>query len=728
LTNNRAALPGRCGGGGMSADNAPGPRTFGDQVLGLIFPVLIVLSVLVIITPLPAFVMDLLLAGNITLAVIVLLTTIYVKKPLEFSVFPSLLLGTTLARLVLNVASTRLILTKANTDGTSAAGGVIEAFGEFVAEGQLVVGIILFVIIVVIQFIVITKGATRISEVAARFALDGMPGKQMAIDADLNAGLITQEVAKARRREVSEQADFYGAMDGAGKFVRGDAIAGIVITLINCIGGIFVGMVMHSMPFRQAIEVFTTLTIGDGLVSQVPAFLIALASGLLVTRSSNESNLSKDIVGQMFRHSEALLVAGAFVMALGFTGLPMLPMLVLGGSCGAIALGLRTQNQKQQVAEAKQQAVVAEQERPQPKPEDQLLVDPMELELGYGLIRLADPASGGDLLDRVTRVRNKIAQDLGLILPKVRIRDNVRLEQRTYQIKIKDVPIAWGEVYPEALLAIDTGMVNGPVPGIETTEPAFGRPARWIEKSQQDRAELLGYSVVEPTAVIITHLTEIVRSHADELLNRQQVHQLLEHLKETSPKVVEELVPDLLKPAQIHQVLNNLLRERVPIRDLESILETLGDYAERTKDLTILTEYVRHSLSRMICQQYRDSQRTLHVITLEPALEDVLAGGFEFTDRGMTVKLSPQVAETVAQELSKHLQKLVKAGRPAVVLCSPQIRAGLRQITHVALPKLAVLSLNEVTRDTAVEPHGTVPLNILRAAATPRPMLQGASA
>ncbi|HUQ69736.1 MAG TPA: flagellar biosynthesis protein FlhA [Planctomycetaceae bacterium] len=712
----------------MPADNATSARTAGDQALGLIFPVLIVLSVMVIITPLPAFVMDLLLAANITLGVIILLTTIYVKKPLEFSVFPSLLLGTTLARLVLNVASTRLILTRAQLDGTGAAGDVIEAFGEFVAGGQLVVGIILFVIIVVIQFIVITKGATRISEVAARFALDGMPGKQMAIDADLNAGLITQEQAKARRTEVAEQADFYGAMDGAGKFVRGDAIAGIVITLINVFGGIFVGMVMHGMPFREAIEVFTKLTIGDGLVSQVPAFLIALASGLLVTRSSNDSNLSKDVVTQMFAHAEALFLAGGFVMALGFTGLPMLPMLVLGGSCGAIALSLRKQDQKQQVADKKQEAAAAQQEKPQPKPEDQLLVDPMELELGYGLIRLADPASGGDLLDRVTRVRNKIAQELGIILPKVRVRDNVRLDQRKYQIKIKDVPVAWGDVYPEALLAIDTGMVTGALPGIETKEPAFGRPARWIEKSQQDRAELLGYSVVEPTAVIITHLTEVVRSHADELLNRQQVHQLLEHLKETSPKVVEELIPDLLKPAAVHQILNNLLRERVPIRDLETILETLGDYADRTKDLTILSEYVRHSLSRTICQQYRDTQRVLHVVTLEPALEDVLAGGFEFTERGMTVKLSPQVAETVTQELSKQLQKLVKSGRPPVVLCSPQIRAGLRQITHVALPKLAVLSLNEVTRDTAVEPHGTVPLNILRAAAAPRPVLQGASA
>jgi flagellar biosynthesis protein FlhA len=712
----------------MPADNSTGPRSIWTQSQGLIFPVLIVMSVLVIIAPMPPALMDLLLAANITLAVVILLTTIYVHKPLEFSVFPSLLLGTTLARLVLNVASTRLIMTRALADGTGAAGGVIEAFGMFVAGGQLVVGFILFAILVVIQFIVITKGSTRISEVAARFALDGMPGKQMAIDADLNAGLISQEQAKSRRAEVAGQADFYGAMDGASKFVRGDAIAGIVITLINILGGIFVGMVLNGMPFQRALEVFTTLSIGDGLVSQVPAFLISLASGLLVTRSSAESNLSQDVVGQMFRHSEAMFLAGAFVMALGFTGLPMLPMLVLGGGCGVIALSLQRKDRQQNVDAQREKAVQAEQERPQPKPEDQLLVDPMELELGYGLIRLADPASGGDLLDRVTRVRHKIAQELGIILPKVRIRDNVRLEQRRYQIKIKDVPIAWGEIFPEAMLAIDTGMTSGAIPGIETTEPAFGRPARWIEASQKERAELLGYNVVEPTAVVVTHLTEVVRSHSDELLNRQQVHELLAHLKERSPKVVDELVPDQLKPAQLHQILANLLRERIPVRDLETILETLGDYADRTKDLAILTEYVRHSLSRTICQQYRDTQRTLHVITLDPALEDVLAAGFDFGERGLVVKLSPQVAEAVTQELAKQLQKLVRAGRPPVVLCSPQVRAGLRQITHAALPKLAVLSLNEVTRDTAVEPHGTVPLNILRPG-TPsaRPVLQGAA-
>jgi len=710
----------------MPTDNSTGLRGLWSQSQGLIFPVLIVTALLVIITPMPAVLMDLLLAGNITLSVVILLTTIYVKRPLEFSVFPSLLLGTTLARLVLNVASTRLILTRASKDGTGAAGGVIEAFGSFVAEGQLVVGLILFIIIVVIQFIVITKGATRISEVAARFALDGMPGKQMAIDADLNAGLISQEQAKSRREEVATQADFYGTMDGASKFVRGDAIAGIVITIINILGGLYIGVVIDGRPFMEAVEIFTTLTIGDGLVSQVPAFLIALASGLLTTRSSGDSDLSRDVVQQTFRHSEALYIAGGFVMVLAFTGLPWLPMMTLGSGCGLIAwmLGQKEHQEKSQV---RQDAIAAAQppETP-PQPQDELQVDALGVQLGVSLIRLADKTAGGDLFEMVTRIRKKMAGELGIILPSVRLRDNLRIGQRSYQIRIRDVPVAAADVFPDGLLAIDTGMVSGIIPGIETTEPAYGQPARWIEKGQRERAELLGYRVVEPNEVIITHLTEVVRSHAHELLSRQQLHELLEHLRKDSPKVVEELIPDLIKPALLHQILCNLLRERVPIRDLEAILEALAKYADRTKDPTILTEYARHALSRSLCQQYADSKGVLHVVTLEPALEDVLASGFELNERGLIVKVSPQVSETLIRELTNQLQKLTKAGRQPVVLCSPQLRPGIRQITWSALPKLAVLSMHEITRDTPVEPHGSVPLSILRPAATPKPALQTA--
>ena len=684
---------------------------------GLLFPMLIVTSVLVIISPLPPIVMDLLLASNVALSVVILLTTIYVDRPLEFSVFPTILLGTTLARLVLNVATTRLILTNGANSGTRAAGGVIQAFGDFVAGGQIVIGLIIFVIIVAIQFLVITKGATRISEVAARFALDGMPGKQMAIDADLNAGLITADQAKARREEVAQQADFYGAMDGASKFVRGDSIAGIVITLINIVGGLYVGKVVHGMDWTTAGEVFTKLTIGDGLVSQIPAFLVALAGGLIVTRSSGSSNLPRDVVGQLFHHSEAMFLAAAFMLALSFTGLPALPLLALSAGCGVVGIAL--QRKRRAVRSAKKDEEQQQQTKPtaEPAPEDKLLVDPLELELGVGLIRLADPASGGDLLERVTRIRHRFAQELGIIMPKVRLRDNIRLNQREYQIKIRDVAVAWGSVQSGGLLAIDTGMTTGEVPGISTTEPAFGRPARWIEPSQKERAELLGFSVVEPSAVIITHLTEVVREHSAELLTREHVHELLENLKERAPRIVEELVPDVLRPAQVHQVLKNLLRERVPVRDLEVILQTLGDYADRTKDLGILTEYVRNALAPSICQQYRDTHRVIRVITLDPALEDILAGGLEYSERGLLVKLSPQVAEATTRAVAHRLEKLVAAGHPPIVLCSPQVRAGLKQITSSSIPRLTVLSLNEITRDTEVESLGQVDANALTATA-----------
>ncbi len=673
-----------------------------------IFPLVIFSSILVFVVPLPARMMDILLSCNLTIAAIVLLTTIYARKPLDFSVFPALLLGTTLARLVLNVASTRLILTRGAADGENAAGEVIGAFQRFVAGDNVAVGLIIFIIIVVIQFLVITKGATRISEVAARFALDGMPGKQMAIDADLNAGIISAEQAKVRREEITQQADFYGAMDGASKFVRGDAIAGIVITLINMVGGIYMGMAENSMPFGEAIGTFTKLTIGDGLVTQVPAFLISLAAGLLITRSSNDSDLSGDMVGQIFNSPQALWIAGAFLLALSFTGLPGPPLFIMGAACGGLGYFLHESRKHkaaaQQVAEEQQ----AEQSRPEPKPEDNLLVDPMELELGFGLIRLADVNSGGDLLERVTRIRHKIAQELGIILPKVRIRDNIRLEQRQYQIKINDVPVAWGDAFPEGLLAIDTGATNGKVPGVDTVEPAFGRPAVWIEDKQRERAELMGYSVIEPAAVIVTHLTEVVREHSDELLSRQQVHQLIDNLRDRSPKVVEELIPDLMKTSQVHQVLTNLLRERVPIRNLETILESLSDWAGRTQDTGILTEYVRHGLSRTICQQLRDKNRVLRVITLDPAIEDLIAAGIEHGERGTVVKLSPQVAEAVTRGIADKLQVLTAAGHPPVIVVSPQIRATLKQFTSAALPSLSVLSLNEVTRDTQVEASGQV--------------------
>ena len=673
----------------------------------LILPVAIIASVLVIMVPLPASLMDILLAGNITVAVIVLLTTIYVRTPLEFSVFPSLLLATTLARLVLNVATTRLILTKAASDKMDAAGGVIMAFSDFVAGDKIVVGLIIFVIIVLIQFLVITKGATRISEVAARFALDGMPGKQMAIDADLNAGIIDEREAQERRAEITQQADFYGAMDGASKFVRGDAIAGIVITIINIVGGLIIGMAEEGMALSEAGSLFTRLTIGDGLVSQVPAFLVSLAAGLLVTRSTQRSNMPKEFIDQIFSRPQALAVAGGFLGILIFTSLPRIPLLVLGAACVGLS---RVMSQKEaEAALAEEQAEEPTGPPPEERVEDHLTVDPMEIELGVGLIRLADPNRGGDLLDRVQKVRNNIASEIGLIMPKVRIRDNMRLDQNGYQIKIADMPIAVDEVMPGMMLAIDSGMTTGKVEGIPAKDPAFGTDARWINPSRQDEAELFGYTVVEPGAVLATHLTEICRRHADEILTRDSTKHLIDELKATSPTVVDELIPSVMSLAEVQNILQMLLREQVSIRQLALILETLGDNAPKSKDPVLLTEYVRHRLARQLCTRYRDVEGKLHVAAMDPALEDRIRAGFEHNDRGLFLRLPPQAVEGIVANMRTELDRLATQGHAPIVLVSPQIRAAVKQLTESHLSNLVVLSFNEVTRDTELVTHAVVP-------------------
>ena len=711
----------------MPADNGIGPRSTNGNALGLVVPTLVVLSILVLIAPVPAFVLDILLAANVTGSVLILLTTISVRKPLDFSVFPSILLLTTLVRLVLNVASTRLILTRAPKFGTDAAGDVIEAFGRFVAQGQLVVGLILFAIVVIIQFVVITKGATRISEVAARFALDALPGKQLAIDADVAAGFITPEQARERRAEITEQADFYAAMDGAGKFVRGDAIAGILITLINLVGGLAIGVLQNGMPVGRAIEVFSTLTIGDGLVSQIPGFLIAVAAGLLTTRSSRESSLSRDVVQQSTGDAASLFLAAVFIVGMAFTGLPMLPLLALGLGCAILGMKQKkppvanpvqsTKAIPKSMSPAESVVTIAMPAPSRPREirvEDKLAIEPIEVELGFRLIKLADPDQGGDLMDRVTQLRNKMAQELGIILPKVKIRDSLRQKDFGYQIKIRDVSLASGELRMDSLLAINTGFVSGELAGSETIEPASGRPAKWIEASLAEQAKAFGYKVIDPIVVLVSHLTEIVKSHADELLTREQVHHLLDNLRRTSPKVVDELIPDLLKPSHVHQILCNLLRERVPVRDLESILQSLGDFADRSKDLTILTEQVRRSLGRTICHQYRDANRALRLITLDPALEDVLSAGFEMSERGPRIKLPLQVIDGVVQELARQTNKLVRAGYPAVVVCAASIRPLLRQLTQSKLPRLAVLSIEEITRDTQVISQGQIPIHVVK--------------
>jgi len=690
----------------MAADALPGAGAAPPfaRVQDLILPVGIISSVLVIVVPLPTGLMDLLLAANITVAVIILLTTIYVRTPLEFSIFPSLLLATTLFRLVLNVATTRLILTRAESAGLLAAGGVIRSFGEFVTGDKIVVGLIIFVIIVVIQFVVITKGATRISEVAARFALDGMPGRQMAIDADLNAGVIDEREAQRRREDITRQADFFGAMDGASKFVRGDAIAGIVITLINIVGGLFIGTVQANPPMSlsEAASLFTKLTVGDGLVSQVPAFLISLAAGLLVTRSSHEVNLPIEFLRQLFSRPQALAVAGAFLGVLVFTNLPTIPLLLIGGSCIGLAVTLSRRTAQAQASEE------AERKAQEAKPADQrvedyLLVDPMEVEIGVGLIKLADPKRGGDLLERIHRIRQNVAAEIGIILPKVRIRDNFQLQQQKYRIKIAGMAVAEGTLQPDMLLAMDSGMTTGQVPGMETQDPAFGTKALWIDPSVRDQAEMHGYTVVEPGAVIATHLTETVRKHADEILTRDATKHLIDELKQSSPAVVEELIPGVMKLPEVQQILQMLLREQVPIRQLGAILETLGDYAPRTKDPILLTEYVRARLSRTLCTKYRDAKNRLHVVTLDPALEDRIRAGFEHSERGLFIRMSPQVVETTCRLIADGLEKLSAQHRPPIVLVSPQIRAAVKEMTSAHLPDLTVLSYNEITRDTTIE-------------------------
>ncbi|MAT72615.1 MAG: flagellar biosynthesis protein FlhA [Planctomycetaceae bacterium] len=684
---------------------ASAPSTQADWIRrgqDLILPVAIIASVLVILVPLPPAMMDMMLAGNIAASVIILLTTIYVQSPLEFNIFPTLLLASTLARLVLNVATTRLILTRAAIDKEAAAGGVITAFADFVAgDGKIVVGIIIFVIIVVIQFVVITKGATRISEVAARFALDGMPGKQMAIDADLNAGAIDEREAQRRREEISSQADFYGAMDGASKFVRGDAIAGIIITLINIVGGLIIGVGEYKMGFGDAGSLFTRLTIGDGLVSQVPAFLVSLAAGLLVTRSTQKSNLPQQFVSQLLSRPQALTITGGFLLVLVATDLPRTPLMMLGAAClGMSRIMTKQLNQRDVQTETEQKATEKSEE--EERIEDFLVVDPMEIEVGVGLIRLADPKRGGDLLDRIQRVRQSVAAEIGIIMPKVRIRDNMRLEPNDYRIKIADMPVAQDRAEPGMLLAIDSGVTSGPIHGIEAKDPAFGADATWIYPSQQDEAEMLGYTVVEPGAVVATHVTEICRRHADEILTRDSVKHLVDELKQSQPTVVSELIPGAMSLAEVQAVLQLLLREQVSIRQLGLILETLGDYAGRTKDPILLTEYVRHRLARQICTRYRDAEGKLHVVAVDPALEERIRAGFEHTERGLFVRMSPQAIEATCNAIRKPLEKLLAANHAPIVLVSPQIRAALKQMTENHLSQLIVLSFNEVTRDTEV--------------------------
>lgn len=671
-----------------------------------VFVAAVVAIVLTVFVPLPPPLLDLLLVGSIALSLLLLLGVIYVREPVRFSVFPSALLLVTAYRLALNVATTRQILGNAGREGTRAAGRVIEAFGNFVAGADPLIGFVIFTILVLVNFIVITKGATRISEVAARFTLDALPGKQMAIDADLNAGLIREDEAKRRRDQIAREADFYGAMDGASKFVRGDAVAGILVTLVNILAGFALGWLKYRMPVSRALTTFTILTVGDGLVSQIPALLVSLGAGLMVTRATAESDLGREFIGQVFGSRRALRGAAFFLGFLFLTavflrsGLPVLPLLGVGGllGLGAWILGA-AERERQREEEERRRREAAASRKPE-RVEGLLRVDPLELEIGAGLVALVDPPGGGGLLEHVGRLRRQIAVDLGLVVPPVRIRDNLQLGVRAYVIRLRGEVVARGEVFPDRLLAVDSGGATGGIEGIETREPAFGLAARWILPEQRMQAESVGFTVADPATVVATHLGEIIRRHAADLLTREEVHHVLKTLKETHPSLVDEVVPGVLKAGEVQKVLQNLLREGVSIRDLGTILETLGDYAPRSRDPEVLTEYVRAALARTICLQHVGRDGRMYVVTLDPGLEDLIRAG--------APGLTPAMVARIGERLSREVSKLVEAGHPPVVLCSPAVRPAVKRMMDAVRPGVSVLSYNEVLRDVKVEAVGMV--------------------
>ncbi len=675
----------------------------------LLLPAGLILCLLIVLTPLPAAVLDLLLIGNIALATIVLLTTIYVAAPLEFNVFPTVLLATTLGRLVLNVSTTRLILTEGGSSGISAAGGVIQSFGQFVAGDQVAVGAVLFCIIAVIQFVVITKGATRISEVSARFALDGMPGKQMAVDADLSAGSIDVVEARRRREEITRQADFYGAMDGASKFVRGDAIAGVFITVINIVGGLAIGIVQYGMSPAEAAEVFTKLTIGDGLVSQIPALLISLAAGLLVTRSTQRANLPVEFLIQMLSRPQVLAVAGSFLGLLLLTHLPSIPLVLLGSGCigAAILLSRQQQEQEKSAAQAKTGAA-AEPQKLEPRIEEYLAVDPVELELGRSLIRLADVRRGSNLLSRITQLRQTLAMQLGLVLPKVRIRDNLRLEQDQYRIKINGNPVATTPLPVDLVAVLATAESRHAVRGRLLRHPAYKQPLLEIAPEELSAAQSAGLTFVDASSLLLHHLEQVVKRHAAELLSRDATRHLIEETRRMTPAVVEELMPDLMKLADVQRILQRLLVEGVSIRQLSTILEVLGDEASRTSSELELTELVRRRLARTICAQYRDARDRLSVVTLDPALEERVRAAQQLTDREAILRWTSAEVESFCRAIDRGLESLRQQARPEVLLVRPEIRIAVRQLTAANLPELAVLSYAEVTAETKVVSLGIV--------------------
>lgn len=664
----------------------------------------------VMIVPLPPILLDFLLALSITISITILLIAMYTLRPLDFAIFPSLLLVTTLFRLALNVASTRLILLHGN-EGSHAAGKVIKSFGSFVVGGDYVVGMIVFIILVIVNFVVITKGATRIAEVAARFTLDAMPGKQMSIDADLNAGLIDENEAKQRRVTIAKEAEYFGAMDGAAKFVRGDAIAAIIITVVNILGGFFIGVLQKKMSMIDAAQNYTLLTVGDGLVSQIPALTISTAAGIVVSRASSEGTMGMDFGKQFYSYPKAIYLAAGIVFFFGLIpGLPhvsfILLSLMIGGS--VYFLGKRKEDMGAREEKEKQKG----KPEPGPEPVEHLLfVDPIELEVGYGLISLVDRDQGGEFLDRVRSIRRQFALEMGVVIPPIHIRDNLQMNSSEYRILIKGVKVASTELMINHYLAMDPGDASRKIDGIPTTEPSFNLPAIWVPESKKEEAKLAGYTVVDNVTVMGTHLTEILKSHSPELLGRQEVQNLLDHLKKTHPKAVEELIPQLVSLGTAQKVLQNLLHERISIRDLLTIVETLADYAPLTKDPELLTEYVRHKLSRSFISPYIGEDGVLKLITMAQDVEDALTNSIQKTEHGSYLSLDPKVADPIISSIKEEAEKAMAKNIQPILLTSPTIRRHLKKMVAFFIPSLMVLSQTELVHDMRFQSIGEVSLN-----------------
>ncbi|PLR77652.1 flagellar biosynthesis protein FlhA [Bacillus sp. V3-13] len=663
----------------------------------------VILIVAMLIIPFPPWLLSILIIINISLALLVLLTTMNMSEPLQFSIFPSLLLILTLFRLALNVSTTRAILSNGN------AGSVVKTFGDFVVGGNVIVGLVVFLILVVIQFIVITKGSERVSEVAARFTLDAMPGKQMSIDADLNAGMISEQEARERRDKISREADFYGAMDGASKFVKGDAIAGIIIVLINLTFGIIIGMLQQGMPIAEAATHFSLLTVGDGIVTQIPALLISTATGIVVTRAASEGNLGQDITSQLFAFPKMLYVTGATIFFLGLLTpindiytIPLAALLAVGG----YMMSRTPEQNKEQLQEIEEEIQTDEMKSPE-SVVNLLNVDPIEFEFGYGLIPLADTNQGGDLLDRIVMIRRQLAIELGLVIPVVRIRDNIQLQPNEYRLKIKGNELARGELLLDHYLAMSPGGEDDSIEGIDTIEPSFGLPAKWITEDMKELAEINGYTVVDPPSVVSTHITELIKANSHELLGRQETKQLIDHLKESYPILVEEVTPNPLSVGEVQKVLAKLLKENVSIRNLPIIFETLADFGKVTTDTDLLTEYVRQALARQITNQYSNGE-SLKVVTFSGKAEKLITDGIQQTEHGNFLSMDPAVSQTILESLASQVEQLSLMEQTPIVLCSPAVRMYVRQLTERYFPQIPILSYNELEANVEVQSVGVV--------------------